>query len=261
MEIVRVLIGKEWQELRHDRTLLLSLFLPPILLTIIPLLVLYVAGQAPDDDMGQIGMALADASLAGLGPIELGQAVAGKQFGLLFLLMPLIIPSIIAAYSIVGEKSRRTLEPLLATPLPTWKLLLGKALASLIPAVGLTWICAAAFAVGARVLAVSPRVTSAILTPAWLVTLLLCAPLLALIAIGIAVAVSSRVNDPRTAQQVASTLVMPFLLVFFGQLVGLLVLSVPLALAAAVVLAALAALALWIAARLFQRESILTSWK
>jgi ABC-2 type transport system permease protein len=261
MEILRALIGKEWQELRQDRTLLVSTLLPPVLLTILPLVVLYITRSMPDDDTTELGMALADPSLAGLGPAELGQAVVGKQFGLLFLLMPLIIPSIIASYSIVGEKSRRTLEPLLATPIASWQLLLGKALAALIPAVGLTWACALAFSIGVRLLANTPRVAAAILSPAWVATLVLCAPLLALIAIGIAVAVSSRVNDPRTAQQISSALVLPFLMIFFGQLVGVLVLDVPLALGAALVLAALAGLALWVAARLFQREAILTRWK
>ena len=40
----------------------------------------------------------------------------------------------------MGEKTTRTLEPVLATPISVLELLLGKALAAVIPAVGATWI-------------------------------------------------------------------------------------------------------------------------
>jgi len=197
---------------------------------------------------------------AGMSQKELTQAVVLQQFRLLFLILPLMIPSIIAAYSIVGEKTRRTLEPLLATPMYAWELLLGKALAALIPAVAITWVCGAVFVAGMAAVALSPRVFAAIVGPAWLILLLLCSPLLALIAIAVSVAISSRVNDPRTAQQLSGVVVVPILLIFFGQLAGLLVLSPALSLGAAAVLALIAALATWSAARLFEREVILTKW-
>jgi len=51
----------------------------------------------------------------------------------------LIIPVNIAAYSVVGEKTTRSLEPLLATPITTAELLIGKNMAAAIPAVLATW--------------------------------------------------------------------------------------------------------------------------
>jgi ABC-2 type transport system permease protein len=260
MHKIGVILRKEWLELRQDRTLLFSTLLPPLILTLMPIGVAYALRGTPDSDTADLGIALADPTLAGLSNVELGQAVLGKQFSLLFLMMPLFIPSIIAAYSIVGEKSKRTLEPLLAAPLRTSELLLGKALAALIPAVAITWVCGAIFAAGMAGVALSPRVFAAIVGPAWLILLLICSPLLALIAIALSVAISSRVNDPRTAQQLTGVVVVPILLIFFGQLAGLLVLSPPLALGAAAVLALVAALATWGASRLFQREVILTKW-
>jgi ABC-2 type transport system permease protein len=255
-----VVLRKEWLDLRQDTTLLLSTLVPPIILTVLPIAVTYLLGRVPDDDTAQLGIAAADPTLAGLSNLELGQAVIGKQFALLFLLMPLFIPSIIAAYSIVGEKANRTLEPLLAAPVRTVELLLGKALAALIPAVALTWACGAVFAAGIASVALSARVFAVIVTPAWLILLLVCAPLLSLIAIAASVAVSSRVNDPRTAQQLSGVVVVPILLIFFGQLAGVLVLSPALSLGATAVLAVVAALAIWGATRLFQREMILTRW-
>jgi ABC-2 type transport system permease protein len=142
----------------------------------------------------------------------------------------------------------------------TVELLLGKALAALIPAVALTWACGTIFVAGIAGVALSARVFAAIVTPAWLILLLACAPLLSLIAIAASVAVSSRVSDPRTAQQLSGVVVVPILLIFFGQMAGVLVLSPALSLGATAVLALVAALAIWGATRLFQREVILTRW-
>ena len=61
----------------------------------------------------------------------------------MFMLIPLFIPVNIAAYSIVGEKTTHSLEPLLATPISTGELLAGKNLASVIPGHHrhLGWFC------------------------------------------------------------------------------------------------------------------------
>lgn len=64
-----------------------------------------------------------------------------------YLLMPVALSSISAAFSIVSEKQQRTLEPILATPITDRELLLGKLLASLLLAVALTWASALAAAI------------------------------------------------------------------------------------------------------------------
>jgi ABC-2 type transport system permease protein len=139
-------------------------------------------------------------------------------------------------------------------------LLAGKMLTALLPAMLLTWLAGAIFVAGVWALALSPRVFTAIVSPGWLTVFLICTPLLALIAIAAMVAISSRVNDPRTAQQFSAWVVVPFLAGFFGQLTGLLVLSPLIALVAAIILAVIAGLAVWGVTALFQREVILTKW-
>ncbi|MFO7167014.1 MAG: ABC transporter permease subunit [Chloroflexota bacterium] len=255
-----IILSKEWRELLTERSLILSTLLPPLLLALMPVIITFAVGQSPDDDISELGGALADPALAGLSTLELGQAVIGRQFGLLLLLTPLIVPSVIASYSIVGEKTRRTLEPLLAAPIHSWELLLGKSLVALIPAVAITWVGAAIFVGGMALVAVSPQVLAAIVSPGWLLALILCTPSLALIMIAACVAISSRVNDPRTAQQVSAVAVVPLLGLFFGQLVGVIVLSPAFALGMAVILGVIAALSVWGATGLFQRETILTRW-
>ncbi|NWG18856.1 MAG: ABC transporter permease subunit [Chloroflexi bacterium] len=255
-----VILQKEWLELRGERTLLLTLIIPPLILTLMPLVVISAIGRTPDEDTRQLGAVVADPAFAGLSERELGQAVLGKQFGLLFLLMPLLVPSVIASYSIVGEKTNRTLEPLLATPVRTWELLLGKCLASLIPAIAITWTTALIFVLALRLVVVSDRVYQVIVSGSWVLLLLLSAPSLALIMVAATVAISGRVNDPRSAQQIAAVVVVPLLALFFAQLIGVLVLSPLLAIIAGAALAFLAALALGGANVLFERENILTRW-
>ncbi len=265
MDKVIVILQKEWLDVRHQRGLLLGILLPPLFFVLLPIAILYGARYVAGGNFTNLnslnGLAERLPALAGMTSLEVGQALIGMQFSILYLLLPLMIPSIIAGYSIVGEKTSRTLEPLLATPIRTWELLLGKCLAALIPAVAITWVVGAIFTAATAALAISSRVFAAIITPGWIIVLLLWTPLLSLIAIAVMTAISSRVNDPRTAQQFAAWVVVPFLAVFFGQLTGLIVVGPAFTLSVFVVLIPLAVLTMWVATRLFQREVILTRWK
>ncbi len=261
MKRVWVILRKEWLELRQDRLILLGTFGPALMLTLLPLLGFWAVRRAPDSAPQENTLTDANPLLAGLGGREFGQAILGQQLSVFFFLLPLIIPSVIAAYSIVGEKAGRTLEPLLASPLRTWQLLLGKALAALLPAVAVTWLLGGFFVIGVRALAVSPRVIAAVITPGWLTVLILCTPLLSLVTIALMVGVSARVHDPRTAQQISGVLVLPVMTFVAGQVTGRLVLSPALAAGLTVVLALLAALTLLAASRLFAREAVLTRWR
>jgi ABC-2 type transport system permease protein len=263
MNNIIVLLHKEWLEFKQQRALLLSIIFVPLLLTLIPLGALYELGHAPSkdnvDELTEL-VARANPALLGMGQAELVQAIMGQAFSSMYLLLPMLLPSIIASYSIVGEKANRTLEPLLATPIKTWELLTGKMLAALLPTMVLTWIAGAIFVAGVAVAALDARVFAAVVSLGWLTVFLVCTPLLALIAIAAMVAISARVNDPRTAQQFSAWVVVPFLAVFFSQLTGVLVLNPLNALVAAVLLAVIAGLAIRGVAGLFQREVILTKW-
>ena len=63
-------------------------------------------------------------------------------------------------------------------------------------------------------IAVSPRVFAAIISPGWLIVFGLCSPLLSFISIALIVTVPSRVNEPGTAQQLFAIYVVPLMAVF-----------------------------------------------
>jgi ABC-2 type transport system permease protein len=262
MKRVRILLSKEWLELRRQRGALIGLSMLPLFFAIMPIVILFAVAQTPtgtpDPDIEAI--IRRNPMFQGLSELEVGQALVGQQFSLLILLIPLIVPSVLASYSIVGEKNNRTLEPLLATPIRTWELLLAKSLSSLIPAMGLTALASAIFIIGVTITTVTPMVYSLIIGPGWLIVLIGCSPPASLIVIAATVAISSRVNDPRSAQQLAGVFVLPIVGLIFAQLFGVLVLSPLTAILIAVVLAVIAALAIWGAVEIFQRETILTRW-
>ena len=110
-------------------------------------------------------------------------------------------PSSIAAYSIVGEKVEKSLEPLLATPISDGEILLGKSIAAFIPPMLAIWAAASTFMV------VTDYMTRNLLPyyyfPNWNsgVMLLLLAPFAAIMSIELAVIVSARVSDVRGANQ------------------------------------------------------------
>jgi ABC-2 type transport system permease protein len=261
---VLVIVRKELLEIREQRMLLLGIIAPPLIITLVILVTTSATAAATTDVTSTNG---GTSYLAGfpmlrdLSPREAAQALIVIQMSILYLLLPLIVSSIVAAYSIVGEKTGHTLEPLLATPIRTGQLLVGKCLTAFTLGVGTTWLSGIVFVVGLAFMALTPRVFAAAISPGWLIMFLIWTPLLALAGIGLITIVSSRVNDPRTAQQVSAVLIIPFLAVFLGPLAGIQVLSLTFTIVVAVILGLLALLSIWGATKLFQRERILTSWK
>ncbi|GIV95398.1 MAG: ABC transporter [Herpetosiphonaceae bacterium] len=256
MRKVLAVMHKEWLELRRERWLVATTLLMPVLLTGLPFGLLSTA-SASTTNLGPI----ADLPMfQGFTPDEIVQIVLLRQFLVLFLLMPLYIPSTIAAHSIVGEKVSRTLEPLLAAPLRTGEILLAKSLIAALPATLITWLCYAIYSIGARFVAISGRVYTEVFTQAWLLAVILWVPALAMISVALGVIISARTSDPRTAQQLTKIVVVPLLLIFFAQLAGVLIIDTIVVAGTVVPLVLLAAGSLVVATRLFDRERILIRW-
>ena len=73
--------------------------------------------------------------------------------------------------------------------------------------------------------------------------------------------VSSRVNDPRVAEQISMIIILPVLGGFFGQVAGLFILNKEIISVVAIIMVIADVLMVYLATRLFQREQILTRWK
>ena len=263
MNKIWAIIRKEWREVFRRKIVLFSVTFLPLLLSTLPLMGLYGLQGATDlsemEDLGNM-VVFAEELCTTLSDLECGQLLLLQQFMVLFLMIPVMIPVTIASYSIVGEKAGRTLEPLLATPLSTTQLLIGKSLAAVVPAVAATLLGFAIFAIGTALLA-SNAVLAQFISPHWLTGILVVGPLLSVAAVSMAVMISSRVNDPRVAEQLSALVMLPVLAIFVGQLLGAILLNLQLMLIIAAVLFVLDAVLLFFATQLFQRETILTRWK
>jgi len=263
MNKIKTIIKKEWSEVFRNRLVLFTVAFLPLIMTAVPLGILFsmrgeTGLETVSSEMPEQFNAMCPADLNGG---ECFQVYLVSQFMLMFMILPLAIPATIAAYSIVGEKVTHSLEPLLATPITTIELLVGKSLAAVIPAIVATWTGFAIYAIGAWILIANKSVYAALLDSRWLIAIILVGPLLALLAVTFSLMVSARVNDPRTAEQISSLMIIPLMLVFIGQLAGLFFINRQLILLAAFFLIIVDGIMVYLSTRVFQREVILTRWK
>jgi hypothetical protein len=112
-----------------------------------------------------------------------------------------------------------------------------------------------------RLLNISPGVISYVNSPIWLLALFVLGPLLALISALFALFISSRVTDPRVAEQISSVVIVPVMGVMLAQMAGIVTLNLLMMLISIVVVAALAFALLQLGNAVFERENILTRWK
>jgi len=262
MHKIITIIKKEWMEIFKNRMVLFSVAFLPLIMTAIPLgIVFSMRGEAVEMAAQEVPDQINAFCPPELSGGECFQVYLVSQFMLMFMILPLAIPATISAYSVIGEKTNRTLEPLLATPISVVELLVGKALAALVPAMAATYMAFGLFAAGTAILIPNRTLLMALLDARWLIAIGVVGPLLSLAAVDFSVMVSSRVTDPRVAEQLTALLIIPVLAVFFGQMAGLFIIDRNLILIAALALILIDIILTFLATQIFQRETILTRWK
>ncbi|WP_052422992.1 ABC transporter permease subunit [Nonomuraea candida] len=176
----------------------------------------------------------------------------------LFLLIPVMVASLTASSSFVGEKERGTIEGLLYTPLTDRELVLGKVLASVIPAVLLTWASFLVYAV--LVNALGAPLMGGVFFPtwAWAIVIVALAPLVAFLATCLIVAISGRSTTMQGAQGSVVLIVLPVLALIAGQSTGLMLFDARIASVAAVTLLVIDVAVFRTVAGRFRREPIIT---
>ena len=236
LQRVRAVVRKEVREFRRNRFVIGTMAVLPFVFLITPMITIF---KVPDSASGaQVKAAVGVISL-------------------LMLIVPIALPPVIAAYSVVGERDQGTLEPVLTAPLRASELLLGKAAAAFIPSVGLAYGIYLIVLISVRVGA-AHVVSSVVWHPPELLAQLLFTPLLALWAIWVGIGISTRVSDVRVAQQLATLAGLPLL--GFTSLVSFQIItpSVPLAIGCALGLVAIDLIAWRVVSNLFDSERLIT---
>lgn len=233
---IRVVVRKEVREFRRNRFVIGTMVVLPFVFLITPMIAIFKVPESASESQVK----------AAVGVISL-----------LMLIIPIILPPVIAAYSVVGERDQGTLEPVLTAPVRASELLVGKAVAVFIPSVGLAYAIYVIVLVSVR-FGAAHVVSTVVWHPPQLLAQLLFTPLLALWAIWVGIGISTRSSDVRVAQQLATLAGLPLLgltsLVSFQIITP----SVTLAVGCALGLLAIDLLAWRIVSRLFDPERLVT---
>lgn len=257
---VQAVLIKEWQDIRTSRSVLGTMVLMPMIFVALALGTNLMFELIPDADLAEDqGGAALTAAMIGLGPRQAIQLLISDQYMIYILMVPISLPMSVVSYSIVGEKETRSLEPLLASPLTTLELLVGKTLTAVLPSTLIAWASFLLILAG-NALIVEPVVWWQIARPTWTLGIALLSPLLACLTALLGVGVSARVQDARAAKSLIGALVVPIiLLATLMLLTGTSVTLTHMMITAAVLL-----LILMMTTRLtitaFDRENILTRW-
>ncbi len=184
-----------------------------------------------------------------------------NSFSFFFVIGAAFVPLGIAAYSIVGEKVEKSLEPLLATPITDGEILLGKTISALVPTLVAMYVGSVIFMTGMDLVSYQklgyyyfPNLTIATL-------LLVLVPIASVMSILYSIIVSSRVNDVRSANSYGILMYFPFLGIFFASETGIITLDINTLLIISGVLLAVDVALFFVSTKTFRREEILTKWK
>lgn len=183
-------------------------------------------------------------------------------FNFFFIIISALIPLYISSYSIVGEKTERSLEPLLATPITDRELLFGKNLGIFIPVILLIFMAELIFMGLADLLtfgrlgyAFYPNLNFAIV-------FLLASPLACLYGVNFGILTSSRATNSQTAYQMGAITLIPFFILYVLGEINIVSLStsnniliIPIGLLFIVLVV------FFVSGATFNRENILLKWK
>ncbi len=202
--------------------------------------------------------AIHDAALA-----DLSSAGAGLVFFLvylfapMYLILPLMVSSVVAADSFAGEKERRTLEALAYTPTTDRELLLAKMLGGWLPGVMVGIGAFLVYTVVADL--VAWQVAGRLILPNlfWVLLAFWVGPAAAGLGLGVTVLVSSRVNTFQEAYQLGSLIVLPIVVLMIGQIAGAFYLSDWLVFVIGLVLWLLNGVIYWVGAKSFKRSELI----
>jgi ABC-2 type transport system permease protein len=269
VHVAILVFRKDWREIRRNWQVLLPIIIVPFIASVfLPIIIGVIPSFAGTNTSSSQGIesliknlpADVQNGLVGLTPNQIVFYVLVLYFlAPFFLIIPLMASSVIASDSFAGEKERKTIEALLATPISDDELLLGKILVSFIPSMIITFVSFVAFSTVVDVFSFI-MLNGRLLLPNWnwLVLILGVAPTVALAGIGLTVIISARVRGFREAQQISVILLAPILALIFAQISGVIIFGPLLLGALAGAFGVLDLLVFYVGVRTFRREEILS---
>ncbi|MDQ1536497.1 MAG: hypothetical protein QOE58_890 [Actinomycetota bacterium] len=262
---IRALMRKDWLELARNKQAVAPLvFIAMLFAAIIPTAVIIVGNNAVLTSSVNGLQGFLDNLPDGIIPAEFSTAqtvvyaVIVYFMAPLFLLIPVIVATVTASSSFVGEKERRTIEGLLYTPITDRELVLAKVLVSVIPSVLLTWASFLLYTLLVNALGAPLMGGLFFPTWTWAIIILAMVPLVAFLATCLIVAISGRSTTMQDAQGASLLIIFPVVALVVGQATGLLLFDISIALLASAILLVIDVAVFKVAVGTFQRERIVT---
>lgn len=260
LRAVRAIAVKDLTVVLQSKAVLLPIVIVPlVLLLVLPIVASFAPHLANIPGASDLGAMLERMPPAfqerfdGLTPDQaLVVLLLVYLFAPMYLVVPLMVASVIAADGFAGEKERRTLEALLFTPTTDRELLVG-----FVPAMAVAWGGFLIYTVVANVAGWPVMGRVFFPTGMWWVLAFWVAPAVAAVGLGATVLVSARVDTFQEAYQIGGVVVLPIILLVVGQAAGLVVLSVGVVLLLGAAFWLVAAALLWFGGRSFRQGEIL----
>jgi ABC-2 type transport system permease protein len=264
---IRAIIRKDLKVVRQNKGMLLPIIMITVgLFVVAPLLV----GLLPSF-IGTTGLASGEIDqLLSQMPAGLKQTLAGYDMDQtvvvyvlmymlapMFLLIPAMVSSAIAADSFAGEKERKTLEALLYTPTTDRELFTAKLLSGWLAAVAVALVGFVLYAVMANVAAWPHMRHIFFPNTMWLVLIVWVVPAFPGLVLGVVVLVSARAQGFQDANQLGGLVMLPVLLMLVLQVSGVMYFSTVLVFLLGLVLWLLDGLLIWLGSRSFRRGRLL----
>jgi len=176
----------------------------------------------------------------------------------MFLIMPLMVSSVLAADSFAGEKERKTLEALLYTPTTDRELFTAKLLGAWSAAIAVALLSFIVYAI--MVNAAGWQSIGYIFFPNWMWIALVfwVTPAVAGLGLVVMVFVSVRAQGFQDAYQTGGMVVLPVLVLMVGQISGVMYFSLGVVLIVGLVIWLIDAGLLWFASKSFRRGELMT---
>jgi ABC-type transport system involved in multi-copper enzyme maturation permease subunit len=237
---IRAVLSKELRDYRRKRSIVVTMLILPLIFLIQPVVALFVAPASTSSS-------------------NLDKYVT---FPLLYLLLlPVIMPSTLAAYAVAGEREQGTLEPLLSTPIRRQEFILGKAAAVMIPTLVLCYTVLGLFLAAVRLFARAEVASAVFHQRGLLLALVLLTPLVAGWAIVVGMAVSVRASEVRVAQQLGILASLPAIFLVVLLAADVIQPTTRVAVEFTAALLAIDVVALRLVSRMFDPERLLTGAK
>jgi len=259
MDKIKAILFKEFQEIRKTKMILYSLAVIPIVFAIV--IITTINSNDMFKNVSEKVLYNLYPQYQNLTPKQILQILILDQNTPMFLIILMLIPVMIAAYSIIGEKERKTLESLLATPITVIELFIGKCLAAVIPAMGVSMVAFIIVCAGVDISTYNSFGFLIMPNLKWLYTLIVLGTLASFLGVTFCIIISTKLKDIRAAQQLGSLIILPVFLFHTLGLSGKLFISFKMMLLGTLIFIVADLILIYIGIKIFGREEILTKWK